>query len=339
VSKGLPAPVAAGFIVGIMILLFSTQSTSKTYAAEETVFFGKGSLVDGHYVSHNENLKASWKADSFVMYSNGTFSLDLELKYLSENPTMAKVYRSDKIENQDETVATNLHYVDSFALVQIAGDYVYVDDWLDGGEKRNFTDVIPIRTVRMDDQNSTLSYAGYFTIAETPPDYLRLNKYIIELSWVRIFKDETGNIFYQWLQSDDYCSGTGCPSQVVPLDESHEIAGSFLVYYPLPQEFTRPEVALGFDYVQWSKNNVLSENPPTPEQLQECQEAGIRLEECSEENILKKRTRDRKPPISDEEWQRIVEQEEAMTNSLWLVGIGATIAGTIAFITLRRTRK
>lgn len=297
--EGLPAQATVGLAVATMILLFFAQLTSKGYATEEMVFFGKGGLIDGQYLSYDENLKASWKANSFVMYGNGTFSLDLELTYLSENPTVAKVYRSDKAENQVETIATDLHYVDSFALVRVAGDYVYKSSMFAAGEKRDFTDIIPIKTIRIDNQNSTLSYTGTFKIADEPPEYLKFNKYIIELSWVRIFKDEAGNAFYQWLQSDDYCGGTGCSSQVVPLDERREVSGSFLVYYPLPQEFARPEVTLGFDYVQWSKNNVLSENPPTLEQLQECQEMGIRFEDCSEENILKERTRDRMPPISD----------------------------------------
>jgi hypothetical protein len=45
------------------------------------------------------------------------------------------------------------------------------------------------------------------------------------------------------------------------------------------------------------------------------------------------------PAISDEQRKEIENQQNQINNSLYMIGIGATIAGIIGFIALRKTRK
>jgi hypothetical protein len=71
--------------------------------------------------------------------------------------------------------------------------------------------------------------------------------------------------------------------------------------------------------------------------LEECEEIGITSEDCSEKEILIKRSEGRLP-ISEEEQKRIEEQQNQINNSMYMIGIGAAIAGAIAFVTLWRRK-
>lgn len=72
--------------------------------------------------------------------------------------------------------------------------------------------------------------------------------------------------------------------------------------------------------------------PPTPEMLDECSELGIAPENCNEMEIFKKRPR--QVPLSEEEIKRIQNQQSQINNSMFMIGIGAAVAGAIAFVTL-----
>lgn len=70
---------------------------------------------------------------------------------------------------------------------------------------------------------------------------------------------------------------------------------------------------------------------PTAEMLQECEEIGIEEDKCSGEGILA--TKMHQPAIDME----VVKQQNGMiVNSFAMIGIGAAIAGAIAFVTLRK---
>jgi hypothetical protein len=86
----------------------------------------------------------------------------------------------------------------------------------------------------------------------------------------------------------------------------------------------------------WSYNysSAQSGQQPSPEMLQACEELGIEEQDCSDRTIAQKRVRDQLP-MSDEEIQRIEDQETQINNSMYMIGIGAAIAGVIAFVTLR----
>ncbi len=76
--------------------------------------------------------------------------------------------------------------------------------------------------------------------------------------------------------------------------------------------------------------------PLTMEQLKECMELGIEEQDCADAAIVQKRIH--KIPVSNEERPKIVEQQNQINNSMYMVGIGAAIASIIAFITLRRRK-
>jgi hypothetical protein len=72
------------------------------------------------------------------------------------------------------------------------------------------------------------------------------------------------------------------------------------------------------------------------DQVQKCGSLGIRPEECDEVEIM--RTEPHQIALSDEEMDRIRDTENQINNSMYIIGIGAAIAGTIAFITLRKRK-
>jgi hypothetical protein len=80
-----------------------------------------------------------------------------------------------------------------------------------------------------------------------------------------------------------------------------------------------------------------SEQQPSPEKLQECEDLGIDEQDCTDEAIAQKRVR-HQLPLSDEERQRIEDQQIQINNSMYMIGIGAASAGVIAFMTLRKRK-
>jgi uncharacterized protein with von Willebrand factor type A (vWA) domain len=77
--------------------------------------------------------------------------------------------------------------------------------------------------------------------------------------------------------------------------------------------------------------------PESPSQgrQQMCQELGISEQECTDAAIVQKRG-GHDLLLSDEEQRRIEENQRQIDNSMYMIGIGAAIAGVIAFITLRK---
>jgi hypothetical protein len=79
-----------------------------------------------------------------------------------------------------------------------------------------------------------------------------------------------------------------------------------------------------------------SEQQTGPEILQECDELGIGEQDCTEKAILQKRSH--QIPLSDEERNKIENQQNQINNTMYMIGIGAAIAGVIAFLTLRKRK-
>lgn len=69
---------------------------------------------------------------------------------------------------------------------------------------------------------------------------------------------------------------------------------------------------------------------PTTEQLLECSKLGIDEEDCTEIAILQKHQR------QTDAKKTIEEQKIQVNNAIYIIGIGAVIAGVFAFITLRK---
>lgn len=65
-------------------------------------------------------------------------------------------------------------------------------------------------------------------------------------------------------------------------------------------------------------------------QLQECQELGISSDKCNDIAILQARQ------LQSEDRKIAADQQNQINNSMYMIGIGAAIAGVFAFITLRK---
>lgn len=107
-------------------------------------------------------------------------------------------------------------------------------------------------------------------------------------------------------------------------------------------------IELRWTYLLWQEPSHGDEVPEscipqtiagaTPEMLQECKELGIAAESCNEAEILKNRRTGDKFLISGEERRLMEEQQNQINNAMYMIGIGAAIAGTIAFVTLWRRK-
>jgi hypothetical protein len=96
--------------------------------------------------------------------------------------------------------------------------------------------------------------------------------------------------------------------------------------------------------VQNDSSNALDDaikgrDEPTAEQLQKCQELGIPPENCNDNAILAKMRIVSQPPLSEDDIRKMEEHQNQISNSFYMIGIGAVIAGIIGYITLRKTRR
>jgi hypothetical protein len=78
----------------------------------------------------------------------------------------------------------------------------------------------------------------------------------------------------------------------------------------------------------------------TSEQLQKCQELGIEKNDCSDTTINQALAIQRggQIPLSSEDLRKAEAQQNQTNNLMYVIGIGAAIAGIIAFVTLRRRK-
>lgn len=97
------------------------------------------------------------------------------------------------------------------------------------------------------------------------------------------------------------------------------------------------------NYNVWRYYNLIGDapdaygSPLSPSQIEDCRKLGIELSVCSDAAILA-RQRIHVPVISDEEQRIMQDQQNAINSSMYMIGIGAAVAGVVAFITLRRIR-
>jgi YVTN family beta-propeller protein len=72
----------------------------------------------------------------------------------------------------------------------------------------------------------------------------------------------------------------------------------------------------------------------TPAQLKECDALGIDARDCSESAISQQQARN--AALLEQEMRRAEDERNATNNLMYMVGIGAAIAGVVAFVTLRK---
>ncbi len=234
-----------------------------TFAQNEPqVTVGTASLIDGYYVDYNPDLRAVWNASSFLMHDNGTIAFDMTLHHLSTNPTDSHIYDSATGNVERVTTSHDLRYRDSILLVRATALYFYNTTSAESGETVYLSEVLPVATTNIDDQSSSVLFRGSYDKSKDHPTATTnavLGGYEVQLSWVRIFDDSEGRMYYQWLQGRQTCGENKnlyCPSQKVELDENYQsLSGSFAVFMPVPEEFTGSPT-IDFDYVAWIDENV-----------------------------------------------------------------------------------
>jgi hypothetical protein len=225
---------------------------------DKPILVGTGHLIDGHYVSWDNETKAVWNATSFAMYENGSIKVDLILEYLSDNPTGSTIYNTTTYGSESVPTSGELRYLTSIVLARVRAEY-YAKQ-LGTGTTPSLSEVIAVHARNIDNHTSFASFRSNYNTSEEylppiPPIY-ELRGYEVQLSWVRIFADDSGTRYYQWLQGKSpYAEGF---TNVAEINKEYtSLSGSFEVYKPIPE---RAASSLGqdmnFDYEMWISENV-----------------------------------------------------------------------------------
>ena len=201
------------------------------------VVLGTGHLIDGRDIIYGATLKANWHAKTFKMESNGKFSINIECNYLSDNPT-------------------NMSYVGSVLLMMVRAEYWSLFYHYGDGSLSPLTDVIPVVCQSSEPDSCFVNYEGNFQIPDEKIESQLLHSFEVQLSWIRVFTDDNGMRYYQWMQGNQRTYPKELELDIVYEDET----GSFLVYYPKPEWKTHvllPGFRQQFDYVSWIKQKLL----------------------------------------------------------------------------------
>jgi len=243
------------FLLMVFILGVSITAVAVIYNPRVTptlpVVLGTGHLIDGYHVEYGENLEAGWTAQMFRLSSNGSFALDLRFDYISENPTVGKIYYS---QDNVSTLEVDFEYVTSVALMQVGSVYK-LEPWGDFGHG-SVTGIMPVVPKYTDSKSCLIECRGNFS-PNVDVTKVMTQAYGLEfkLSWIRVFRDKNnGTFYYQWLQGGSDVWG----SRKLEVDKTYnDLSGGFGVYYPIPESVTSPLLPWEFDYVKWIRENVL----------------------------------------------------------------------------------
>jgi hypothetical protein len=250
-------PIWRALFCGLIALSFLSNSALDANGEEaKSVLVGTGGLMDGNYASYDVDSKASWNATSFAMYDNGSIKVDVTLEYLSDNPTGSAIYNTTIYGSESVPTSGELRYLTSIVLARVRAEY-YAKQ-LGTGTAPSLSEVLAVHARNIDNHTSFASFRSSYNTSEEylppiPPIY-ELRGYEVQLSWVRIFEDNDGARYYQWLQG---ITNYGNSAQNVKLNQEYGLlSGSFLVYAPIPENLTSREIEFGFDYVTWINENV-----------------------------------------------------------------------------------
>lgn len=236
----------------IILLLFFTTFYGIAYADTFPILVGDSHLIDGYYVDYDPNATATWTANPVEVYDNGTFAIKLRLDYLSENPTESKIYCPDC--SADKMIPkSNLKLESAIALLKLNVEYQWTkryDDW----HYSSLTGIIPIKLDLIDDKSAYAFYEGTYELPKEV-EGSKIQKLIMQISWVRVFVDDKENKFYQWMQAEPYSRNDNCMTNIIQMNDPQSVSGCFNVYNPIPEEFTSNDT-LGIDYVSWIKENI-----------------------------------------------------------------------------------
>ncbi len=239
-------------IVGITLVLSIVSATSLpgTYAEtsntrkEAPLVFGTGGLIDGDHVVQGKELKANWRGGAELKGDN-SFSVGFYPSYLSDNPKSAKYYASPH--EVLEEIIPDMRPVTSAVFIQMEAVY---KDQSGNLSRQQLTKVIPVLAIHVSDREINAVYDGTYEMPTRANEELYLIS--IKISWLRVFQDNNGNWYYQWIEGSKDALNL---SNAFKPDETSATA-ELVVYYPIPERLTSPE-SFGFDYVKWIKEQTL----------------------------------------------------------------------------------
>lgn len=177
----------------------------------------------------------TWEATRFAMYTNGTFVLDLDLKYLSEDPKISRGYATGS--TTEQTYSENVgNYTGSVVFLSVSSNSYLspIPEETCGNDVFYRSNIVPIFLVaREADRSSAISYHGEYNFR----DYCD-TEYGVGIIWLRIFETDNGDRYYQWLRADGKSPLRGEHENHVDFDKEYFniISGNFRSYYPLPSD-------------------------------------------------------------------------------------------------------
>jgi len=238
------------FILGVSIMAVAVIYNSRVIPSP-LIVLGAGTLIDGYHVEYGENLEAEWTAQMLRLSSNGSFALDLRFDYISENPTESKIYYSQGSVSSE----VDFEFVTSVALMQVESVYKVGSSWRDVTYD-TIAGIIPNIPKFSDSKSCLIEYRGKFSpevnLTKTMTKAYAL---VVRLSWIRVFREKNnGTFYYQWLQGNQPSTKAG--RELVVDETYYDISGSFLVYYPIPENVTSPLLPMEFNYVKWIRENI-----------------------------------------------------------------------------------
>ena len=238
--------VFLGILLVLTVMTFSngySEEVSESGTAPPLVF-GTGGLIDNHHVVQAKALKADWRGGAELKGSN-LFGVGFESFYLSDNPKSAKYYASSH--EILEEIIPDMRPVTSVVFIQM--EAVYKDQVGDFSTKQ-LTEVIPVLAIHVSDRQINAVYDGTYKMPTTSENE-ELYMISIKVSWLRVFQDNKGNWYYQWIE------GSSDTLDLSNAFKPHETwtTGELVVYHPIPERLTSPE-SFGFDYVKWIKEQT-----------------------------------------------------------------------------------
>ncbi|GEM_PF-6189154 len=239
------------FIIFLIVLsAISVTSLSDAYAETSSsgtvtpLVYGTGGLIDKHHLVQAKELKANWRGGAELKGGN-SFGVGFESFYLSDNPKSAKYYASSG--EILEEIIPDMRPVTSVVFIQM--EAVYKDQYGDFSYQQ-LTKVIPVLAIHVSDREINAVYDGTY---EMPTGKANEELYAISIkaSWLRVFQDNNGSWYYQWIE------GSNDALDLSNAFKPHETwtTGDLVVYYPIPERLASPE-SLGFDYVKWIKEQT-----------------------------------------------------------------------------------
>lgn len=227
------------FLLIIIIINLSGCKDEGIINKEVKVVIGTSGLIDGYNVIYDEEINAHWKINSFNWQNNGDISLDMTFYYNNKN--------------------SDMKYIGSIGLIQLFLTQKYTDEVTNDWAHYPASEIIPIVLEHNNEFNSNLLLQDKIIPKDISNDETKLDGYEIKISWVRVFKDDKGKMYYQWLQGNNDIWQVG--NEIYIDNEYDDLKGNFLAYKLISEDATSTIIdglkyEKEFDYVNWINKNL-----------------------------------------------------------------------------------